>query len=490
MFQNSFLTQDAGQKFNYMNTHEETVPTGTFDGLGIAPKLLEILDRIGYKSPTPIQQQSIPIAIQGKDVMGIAQTGTGKTLAFGIPMLQNLVNSKRRGLVVLPTRELALQVEEELQKIGRPIGLKTAVLIGGENISRQIRALRDVPHILIVTPGRLIDHMEQGTVKLDRVGVLVLDEADRMLDMGFAPQLKKIMTQVPADHQTMLFSATMPPEILHIASTYLKLPIRVEVSPPGTTINKIVQELIFVQKADKLSVLKKILSEHNGSVLVFTRTKHGAGKVALACRTMGHTAAEIHSNRSLNQRIEALKGFKVGKYRVLVATDIAARGIDVTGIEVVVNFDLPGTAEDYVHRIGRTGRAGHEGRAISLATPDQRADVRDIERLIKKALPISKVSLPAGQGMQMPPDDRDRERAPHQFRRDAPSRYGDRERAPQRDQLVREYGRRTQSGGRHPAGQGYPPAPSKPGQRRPSGRFSSSRPPSRNPHRKAPSTTY
>jgi ATP-dependent RNA helicase RhlE len=326
--------------------------------------------------------------------MGIAQTGTGKTLAFGIPMLQNLVLTKKKGLIVLPTRELAIQVDEALKKIGSAIGLKTAVLIGGEAIGRQVAAVRRDPHVLIVTPGRLIDHMEQGTVRLTNVGILVLDEADRMLDMGFAPQLKKIMQQVPAERQTMLFSATMPSEIVRIASSYMKLPIRVEVAPPGTTVSKIVQELIFVQKGDKLQVLGKILSEHAGSVLVFSRTKHGAKKVAQSVRNMGHTSAEIHSNRSLNQRIEALNGFKLGKYRVLVATDIAARGIDVTGIEVVVNYDLPDNAEDYVHRIGRTGRAGHEGRAISLATPDQRGDVRNIERLIKKPLAVSKVSLP------------------------------------------------------------------------------------------------
>ncbi len=372
-----------------------SVPSGTFDGLGIAPRLLEILDKLGYKTPTPIQQQSIPLAIQGKDVMGIAQTGTGKTLAFGIPMLQNLVLTKKKGLIVLPTRELALQVDEALRKIGGPIGLKTAVLIGGESIGKQMGLVRRDPHILIVTPGRLIDHMEQGSVKLTNVGILVLDEADRMLDMGFAPQLKKIMQQVPAERQTMLFSATMPPEITRIATTYMKLPIRIEVAPQGTTAAKIVQELIFVSKMDKIQMLNKILGEYAGSVLVFSRTKHGAKKIAQSVRNMGHTSSEIHSNRSLNQRIEALNGFKLGKYRILVATDIAARGIDVTGIELVVNFDLPDNAEDYVHRIGRTGRAGHEGHAISLATPDQRGDVRNIERLIKKPLNVSKVSLPA-----------------------------------------------------------------------------------------------
>lgn len=363
----------------------------SFNGLGLAPRLLEILQHKGFTVPTPIQSQAIPVAISGKDVMGIAQTGTGKTLAFGLPMLQSIAASKKMGLVVLPTRELALQVNETLESLGRSFGLKTSVLIGGESMHRQLSSLRRGPHILIATPGRLIDHLEQKTARLDKVGILVLDEADRMLDMGFAPQLKQIMKTVPALRQTMLFSATMPAEIISIANSYMKLPIRVEVAPSGTTAN-VSQEIIFVQKHDKPEQLKKILAEYKGSTLVFSRTKFGAKKIAQMVRNAGHTASEIHSNRSLNQRIEALQGFKMGKYRVLVATDIAARGIDVTGIELVVNYDLPEQAEDYVHRIGRTGRAGLEGHAISLATPDQQRDVKDIERLIKKQLPTSRVA--------------------------------------------------------------------------------------------------
>jgi ATP-dependent RNA helicase RhlE len=364
----------------------------SFSGLGLAPRLLEILQKKGFTVPTPIQSQAIPEAISGKDVMGIAQTGTGKTLAFGLPMLQSISSTKKMGLIVLPTRELALQVNESLDNIGKSFGLKTAVLIGGESMNRQLMALRRQPHIIIATPGRLIDHLEQKTVRLDKVGILVLDEADRMLDMGFAPQLKQIMKTVPLQRQTMLFSATMPAEIINIANSYMKLPIRVEVAPSGTTISKTTQEIIFVEKHQKPEQLKKILAEYTGSVLVFSRTKFGAKKIAQTVRNSGHTSSEIHSNRSLNQRIEALNGFKSGKYRVLVATDIAARGIDVTGIELVVNYDLPEQAEDYVHRIGRTGRAGLEGHAISLATPDQSRDVRDIERLIKKQLPVSRVA--------------------------------------------------------------------------------------------------
>jgi len=382
--------------------------TSGFQGLGLAPKLMEILKHKGFTTPTPIQQQAIPVAVLGKDVMGIAQTGTGKTLAFGLPMLQIIAQSKVIGLVVLPTRELALQVNESLQNIGKNLGLKTSVLIGGESMYRQLQTLRRQPHVIISTPGRLIDHLEQKTVKLDKVGILVLDEADRMLDMGFAPQLKQILKHVPVQRQTMLFSATMPAEIIHIASSYMKLPVRVEVSPSGTTINKVSQEIIFVDRQDKLSQLKIILTQYSGSALVFCRTKHGAKRVAQAVRTLGHTSSEIHSNRSLSQRLEALQGFKIGKYRVLVATDIAARGIDVSGIELVVNYDLPENPSDYVHRIGRTGRAGLSGHAISLATPDQKRDVYDIERLIKKQLPISKAAPVApGEKVFMAASDRD-----------------------------------------------------------------------------------
>ena len=364
-----------------------------FHGLGIAPRLLEKKKKKGFKSPTPIQSQAIPVAVLGKDLMGIAQTGTGKTLGFGIPMLQRIAQNKFKGLVLLPTRELALQVNESLQNIGSPLGLKTAVLIGGESMHRQLMALKKDPHVVIATPGRLIDHLQQKSIGLLKVGILVLDEADRMLDMGFAPQLRQILSHLPKERQTMLFSATMPAEIISIANSYMKLPVRVEVAPAGTTASKVTQEIIFVEKHGKLEQLKKILDEYRGSTLVFSRTKHGARKIAAAVRNLGHTASEIHSNRSLNQRIESLNGFKLGKYRVLVATDIAARGIDVSGIELVVNYDLPEQAEDYVHRIGRTGRATLPGHAISLATPDQKRDVWDIERLIKKQLPVTHVAM-------------------------------------------------------------------------------------------------
>ncbi|MBI2624164.1 DEAD/DEAH box helicase [Candidatus Parcubacteria bacterium] len=364
-------------------------PTSGFYGLGIAPGLLEILEKLRYATPTPIQRQAIPIAIQGKDVVGVAQTGTGKTLAFGIPMIQILARTKGRGLVLVPTRELALQVDEMLHAVGRSLGLRTAVLIGGASMRPQIQAIEKNPHIIVATPGRLIDHLHQKTVALGGVRILVLDEADRMLDMGFLPQVQKILHAVPKDRQTMLFSATLSSEIMQVATANMKLPIRIEIAPSGTTVERVTQELFVVKRDAKNRLLEIVLAEHAGSALVFTRTKYGAKRITKAVRAMGHSAAEIHSNRSLGQRRDALDGFKSGKYRVLVATDIAARGIDVVGIELVLNYDLPAHSEDYVHRIGRTARAGAEGHAISFVLPEEQREVRNIERLIRKSLRVS-----------------------------------------------------------------------------------------------------
>jgi len=403
-----------------MNT--ATNLASSFQNLGIAPKLLQILQSLKFTTPTPIQHKSIPSAIEGKDIMGIAQTGTGKTLAFGVPMIQRLAQAggKNKGLVILPTRELALQVDETLRKIGGSLGLKTAILIGGENMGKQLRMLKANPHIIIATPGRLIDHLESRSVNLSTVSILVLDEADRMLDMGFEPQIKKILATVPKHRQTMLFSATMPNEIVNIAKAYMSLPLRIEVAPSGTAVELVEQELFFVQKHDKPQLLQNILKEYTGSILVFSRTKFGAKKIAAQIRAAGHTASEIHSNRSLNQRIEALNGFKIGRHRILVATDIAARGIDVTGIQLVVNYDLPSTAEDYVHRIGRTGRAGLAGKAISFAMPDQRAEVRAIERLIRSNLPIKQTPVLPRAARQPEQTDRYFDKRPNPFSR-APS---------------------------------------------------------------------
>ncbi len=361
--------------------------------MGIAPGLLDAIDRLKFTEPTPIQRQSIPITVQGKDLIAIAQTGTGKTLAYGIPMIQRLAQIKGRGLVITPTRELALQVNEALNAVGRSLGLRTTVLIGGASMAIQLRSLERKPRVIVATPGRLLDHLEHRTINLADVLILVLDEADRMLDMGFAPQINRILAVVPKKRQMMLFSATIPEEIMILARREMEFPIHVEVAPSGTAPGKIVQEMFFVERGAKAQLLEVMLERYLGPVLIFTRTKHGARKLARQVRSMGHTAADIHSDRSLSQRREALDGFKSGKYRALVATDVASRGIDVSGIELVVNYDLPTNTEDYVHRIGRTGRAGHSGRSVSFATLDQKKDVKSIERLIRTDLPIS--ALPA-----------------------------------------------------------------------------------------------
>lgn len=366
----------------------EELEQADFNELGISPGLLKRIAALGFKHPTPIQHKAIPIATSGEDVVGIAQTGSGKTLAFSIPMLQRISATKQIGLILLPTRELAVQVQETLKKIAGPSGLRTAIIIGGTNARPQIRSLKAKPHVIVATPGRLIDLMEQGFVKLGNVGSLVLDEADRMLDMGFAPQLDTILAAMPKERQTMLFSATMPPQISKIAEKYMKSPLRIEVARPGTTADKIDQEVFLVPHDQKMALLKKLLKEYKGTILVFSRTKHGAKKIARVIRDAGHTADELHSNRSQHQRQKALKGFATGKYRVMVATDIAARGIDVSNIQLVINYDLPDQVDDYVHRIGRTGRAGREGKAISFASPDQKGDVNQIQKLINVQLPI------------------------------------------------------------------------------------------------------
>jgi ATP-dependent RNA helicase RhlE len=366
----------------------DTTQTPSFDTLGLHPKLLQALHKLNFTTPTPIQVHAIPVAIEGKDLVGIAQTGTGKTMAFGLPMLQRLGGTKDQGLILVPTRELAIQVEEGLMKVAGSLGLRTALLIGGAAIFHQKKILRSNPNIIVATPGRLIDHLMQKTVNLTQVRVLVLDEADRMLDMGFEPQIKQILKTVPAERQTMLFSATMPKELMDIAHSYMRTPLRIEVAIAGSTADNIEQAFLVTTKEQKFSELSDLIREFPGTVLVFSRTKHGATKLTQQLNAQGMLTAEIHSNRSLGQRRAALDGFKRGRYRILVATDIAARGIDVKEIGMVVNFDLPDNPEDYVHRIGRTGRAGHEGVAISFATPDQKRDLEMIERLIRQPLTI------------------------------------------------------------------------------------------------------
>lgn len=366
----------------------------SFNNLGIAPRLLDVLNQLHFVTPTPIQLKSIPISIEGKDMVGIAQTGTGKTLAFGIPMIQRLAQHGGRGLVLLPTRELAIQVNENLKTIGSKFGLRTAVLIGGESKNLQLKALHQKPHIIIATPGRLIDHLQSHTINLREVKILVLDEADMMFDMGFIPQVMEILKSVPPTRQTLLFSATMPVAITTIIAKHMALPVRIEVAPSGTLVEQVTQEVIIIKKEDKLTQLQKILTQYIGSVLIFVRTKHGAKNLAIKLGKLGYKVAEIHSNRSLSQRGAALQGFKTGKFRILVATDIAARGIDVKGIELVLNFDLPDSSHDYVHRIGRTARAGKPGQAITFAGPSEMAAIRKIEQIIKKSIPQTHLAKP------------------------------------------------------------------------------------------------
>lgn len=369
---------------------EETTVSSGFDELGIKDTILESIKNLGFTDPTPIQEKTIPIGLTGQDLIGIAQTGTGKTFAFGIPMLQQLGRLGGRGLVLLPTRELALQVQDSLKKLGTSLGLKTAAFIGGEPMEKQLYALRRNPHIIIATPGRLIDYLKRNFLTLNDIKVLVLDEADMMFDLGFAPQVEEILTKVPKERQTMLFSATMPSSVVKLAAEHLKLPIRIEAAPSGTAAEKVDQEMYLLGRDDKIKQLEKILKDYKGSALVFVRTKFGVSNLTEKIKEFGHTAEEIHSNLSLRQRRRSLDNFKSGRSRVLVATDIAARGLDVSGIELVVNYDLPDKLADYVHRIGRTARAGKSGKAISFATPNQYKDILGIEKIINQNIKLTK----------------------------------------------------------------------------------------------------
>ncbi len=365
-----------------------------FYNLDIAPSLIKEVSRLNFKNPTPVQKEAIPVGIHGDDIVALAQTGSGKTLAFGIPMLQRLAKMKRgSGLVLVPTRELALQVDEALQALCRSMNLRSVVLIGGASMSLQRNTLKKNPRVIIATPGRLKDHLERRTVDLSNIEVFVLDEADRMLDMGFIPDIKEIMQSIPDTRQTMLFSATMPKAIEAIAEKLMRYPTRIEVDRSGASPSEISHEMFFIKNHDKKRLLAVQLKQYTGPVLVFTRTKRMASKLTVKVKNMGFAAAEIHSNRSLGQRRNALDGFKGGKYQVLIATDVAARGIDVSGIELVVNYDMPANSEDYVHRIGRTGRAGKTGHAISYATTEQQGSIRNLERFMKAKMAISALPI-------------------------------------------------------------------------------------------------
>jgi len=370
----------------------------SFENLNLIEPILRALKTEGYTTPTPIQEQSIPIILQHKDLLGCAQTGTGKTAAFAIPILQLLYQDRLqhkeqktiKALILTPTRELAIQIDESFAAYGKHTGLKHLVVFGGVSQNPQADAIRRGVDILVATPGRLLDLMNQRIVHLDHIKMLVLDEADRMLDMGFVNDVKKIISKIPAKRQTLFFSATMPSEIQTLANTILTKPEKVEVTPVSSTADTIQQELFYVEKNDKRSLLAHILKDKNiKTALVFTRTKHGADKVVKDLIRVGITAEAIHGNKSQNARQRALTNFKNRTTRVLIATDIAARGIDIDELTHVINYELPNIPETYVHRIGRTGRAGASGIALSFCDSEELPFLKDIHKLIAKQIPVN-----------------------------------------------------------------------------------------------------
>ena len=365
----------------------------SFESLGLRAELLRAVSEKGYSEPTPIQRQAIPPVLEGRDIMGGAQTGTGKTAGFTLPLLQRLMSSGKqakgrraiRALVLTPTRELAAQVNESVDTYGKHLPLKSTVIFGGVKINPQIQKLRNGIDILVATPGRLLDHVSQNTVDLSKVDILVLDEADRMLDMGFIRDIRKVLALLPKQKQTLFFSATFSDDIKRLANDLLQSPVLIEVARRNTAAESVTQVIHPVDKSRKRELLSYLIGSNNWKqVLVFNRTKHGANRLSEQLMTDGITAAAIHGNKSQGARTRALADFKAGKVRVLVATDIAARGLDINQLPHVVNYELPNVAEDYIHRVGRTGRAGNEGEAMSLVCVDELGLLKDIERLIKR----------------------------------------------------------------------------------------------------------
>ncbi len=355
-----------------------------FTKLGLTKPLLEGVQAMGYGEPTPVQLRAIPPALEGRDVIASAQTGTGKTAAFALPALQRLgSHGALRCLVLEPTRELAMQVETSMRDLARFTDLRIGCVFGGVGYGAQRNALRDGLDVLVATPGRLEDHLQQGTIKLDRIEVLVLDEVDRMLDVGFLPPMKRIIGKVPAKRQTLFFSATLPPEIAQLADWALRDPVRIEIGTSRAVASMVKHGVYLTDQGGKFGLLLALLAGTDyQSVLIFSRTKHGADRIAKRLRANNHSVAVLHANRSQNQRIEALEGFKSGRYGIMVATDIAARGIDVAGVSHVINYDIPQHPEDYVHRIGRTGRAQRTGDAFTLVSGDEMKKLAAIERFI------------------------------------------------------------------------------------------------------------
>jgi ATP-dependent RNA helicase RhlE len=360
-----------------------------FTDLALSPVLSSNLSRHGFVVPTPVQSESIPPALEGRDVVATAQTGTGKTLAFALPVVESLLRDKRQGaraLVLSPTRELALQIGETFAKLSTKTGLRAATIVGGMNERPQLRAVQGGAQIWIATPGRLLDFLDRRLMTLGSVRTLVLDEADRMLDMGFLPAIEKIVAAIPKERQTLFFSATIEKSVAHLIEKYLRNPARVAIGSTTKPVDQIDLHIYEVEQDGKLDLLKGMLAAEPGSFLVFARTKHGTDRLAKRLAQSGVKAAAIHGDRSQNQRNQALRGFESGQYRVLVATDVAARGIHVDGIAHVVNYDLPQVPEDFIHRVGRTGRAGARGTASTFGTREQRGEIRKIERALNVRL--------------------------------------------------------------------------------------------------------
>ncbi|CTQ31536.1 DEAD/DEAH box helicase [Jannaschia rubra] len=368
-----------------------------FDMLGLKPRLITALQDMGITDPTPIQKQAIPPALDGRDVMGLAQTGTGKTAAYGLPLIQHILSDETRpaprtarALILAPTRELVNQIGENLDGFIKGSHLKVAKVVGGVGITPQIKRMERGVDLLVATPGRLIDLMDRGAANLSQTTFLVLDEADQMLDMGFIHALKQIAAKLPAQRQTLLFSATMPKDMESLAATYLDRPVRVQVATSGQTADRIEQSIHFIAKAEKPGLLIDLLRAHSGeAALVFARTKHGSDRLAKQLTAAGVAAVAVHGNRSQGQRTRALDEFSTGKAPVMVATDVAARGLDIPVVKHVYNFELPNVPETYVHRIGRTARAGREGAAVTLCAPDEMGELKDIEKVIKGEIPVA-----------------------------------------------------------------------------------------------------
>jgi ATP-dependent RNA helicase RhlE len=391
-----------------------------FSDYGLRPSILKDVAELGYQQPTPIQAQCIPLALKGKDIIGLAQTGTGKTAAFGLPIIQRMAGRTEMGALILaPTRELAQQIADALRLLGKSSGIRVAVVVGGIPIQEDYKALRAWPNVLVATPGRLIDHIHSRTIVLSEIEICTVDEADRMHDMGFIPQINSIMEVLPRKRQTLMFTATMPPEVEKLVRRNMQSPVRIQVgvtAPPA----RAEQKLYHVEEPDKMPLLLDLLERSEGRVLVFARTKRKVERLARTVSARRHNVARLHGDREQSQRDAAMNGFRNGQYRILIATDIAARGIDVAGIEHVINYDFPGCAEDYIHRIGRTARVAATGMATSFVTPSDRPCLNELEKLISAKLPMTHIraSGPEHQAQSSARDERpNRRRSRRRFRR-------------------------------------------------------------------------